>query len=105
MAPSLLLDTHALLWWLVEPEKLSSLALAAMNDPAASIFVSAASGWEIATKGRPPRRWLQAGPPRSLVQASPGWPAGMGSRSSPQQQITALSKGRMGKRAPYDAVI
>jgi len=30
-------------------------------------------------------------------QASPGWPAGMGSRSSPQQQITALPKGRMGK--------
>jgi len=52
MAPSLLLDTHALLWWLVEPEKLSSLALAAINDPAATIFVSAASGWELATKGR-----------------------------------------------------
>ena len=51
MAPSLLLDTHALLWWLVEPEKLSSLALAAINDPAATIFVSAASGWELATKG------------------------------------------------------
>ena len=29
MAPSHLLDTHALLWWLVEPEKLSTLALAA----------------------------------------------------------------------------
>jgi len=52
MAPSLLLDTHALLWWFVEPEKLSSLALAAINDPAATIFVSAASGWELATKGR-----------------------------------------------------
>jgi len=52
MAPSLLLDTHALLWWLVEPEKLSSLALAAINDPAVTIFVSAASGWELATKGR-----------------------------------------------------
>jgi PIN domain nuclease of toxin-antitoxin system len=52
MAPSLLLDTHALLWWLVEPEKLSTLAYSAINDPAASIFVSAASGWEIATKGR-----------------------------------------------------
>ncbi len=52
MAPSLLLDTHALLWWLVEPEKLSTLALAAINDPAATIFVSAASGWELATKGR-----------------------------------------------------
>jgi len=52
MAPSLLLDTHALLWWLVEPEKLSSHALAAINDPAATIFVSAASGWELATKVR-----------------------------------------------------
>jgi len=52
MAPSLLLDTHTLLWWLVEPEKLSSLALAAINDPAATIFVSAASGWELATKSR-----------------------------------------------------
>jgi PIN domain nuclease of toxin-antitoxin system len=52
MAPALLLDTHALLWWLVEPEKLSSLAFAAINDPAASIFVSAASGWELATKAR-----------------------------------------------------
>ena len=34
------------------PEKLSSLALAAINDPAATIFVSAASGWELATKRR-----------------------------------------------------
>lgn len=52
MAPSPLLDTHALLWWLVEPEKLSPLAQAAINDPAASVFVSAASGWELATKLR-----------------------------------------------------
>ncbi|MFN7899050.1 MAG: type II toxin-antitoxin system VapC family toxin [Synechococcaceae cyanobacterium] len=52
MAPSLLLDTHALLWWLVEPEKLSALAYSAINDPAATIFVSAASAWEIATQGR-----------------------------------------------------
>jgi PIN domain nuclease of toxin-antitoxin system len=37
---------------LVEPDKLSNLGWAAINDPAASIFVSAASGWEIATKGR-----------------------------------------------------
>ena len=43
--------------------------------------------------------------PSASPWPEPGWPAGMGSRSSPQQQITALSKGRMGKRAPYDAVI
>ena len=52
MAPALLLDTHALLWWLVEPEKLSGLAHAAINDPAATVFVSAATGWELATKVR-----------------------------------------------------
>ena len=52
MAPSLLLDTHALLWWLVEPEKLSPIAQTAIHDPAAAIFVSAASGWELATKVR-----------------------------------------------------
>jgi PIN domain nuclease of toxin-antitoxin system len=52
ITPSLLLNTHAPLWWLVEPEKLSTLAQEAINDPAATIFVSAASGWELATNGR-----------------------------------------------------
>ena len=52
MAPSLLLDTHALLWWLAEPEKLSKPTHTAIADPAARVFVSAASGWELATKMR-----------------------------------------------------
>ena len=52
MAASLLLDTHALLWRLAQPEKLSPLAYSAINDPAATVFVSAASGWELATKAR-----------------------------------------------------
>ncbi len=48
----LLLDTHALLWWLAEPARLSPAARAAISDPGHSIHVSAASGWEIATKVR-----------------------------------------------------
>jgi PIN domain nuclease of toxin-antitoxin system len=48
----LLLDTHALLWWLAEPDRLSPAAYAGINDPAISVYVSAASGWEIATKVR-----------------------------------------------------
>ena len=52
MPPALLLDTHALLWWLAKPEKLSSLPPAAINDPAATVFVSAATGWALASKGR-----------------------------------------------------
>jgi len=48
----LLLDTHALLWWLAEPDRLSPAANAAMADPGNRVCVSAASGWEIATKVR-----------------------------------------------------
>ena len=50
--PELLLDTHALLWWLAEPDRLSPAAHRAMTDPGNRVRVSAASGWEIATKVR-----------------------------------------------------
>jgi hypothetical protein len=48
----LLLDTHALLWWLTDDPKLSVQAMKAIADEKNSIFVSAASAWEIATKQR-----------------------------------------------------
>ncbi|MFM7676388.1 MAG: type II toxin-antitoxin system VapC family toxin [Synechococcus sp.] len=50
--PELLLDTHALLWWLAEPDRLSPAAHQAIADPGHRVHVSAASGWEIATKAR-----------------------------------------------------
>ncbi len=50
--PELLLDTHALLWWLAEPDRLSPTAHQAIADPRNRVHVSAASGWEIATKVR-----------------------------------------------------
>ena len=45
----LLLDTHALLWWLAD-EGLSEQARAAIADPANFVAVSAASAWEISVK-------------------------------------------------------
>ncbi|MCU0835869.1 MAG: type II toxin-antitoxin system VapC family toxin [Chromatiaceae bacterium] len=48
----LLLDTHALLWWLDGDERLPAEARAAIADGAAPVLVSAASAWEIATKVR-----------------------------------------------------
>lgn len=48
----LLLDTHALLWWLAEPARLSATAQAAIAEPGVSVSISAATGWEIATKVR-----------------------------------------------------
>jgi len=48
----LLLDTHAFLWWLSGDAALSNTAKAAIGDANNTIFVSAASAWEIATKHR-----------------------------------------------------
>jgi len=45
----LLLDTHALLWWLAD-EGLSEQARKAIADPANLVMVSAASTWEISIK-------------------------------------------------------
>jgi PIN domain nuclease of toxin-antitoxin system len=48
----LLLDTHALLWWLAGDAALSPLARSAIEDDSNTVFVSAASAWEITTKHR-----------------------------------------------------
>lgn len=48
----LLLDTHALLWWLTGDERLPATAAEAIQDPTNEILVSAASAWEISTKYR-----------------------------------------------------
>ena len=48
----LLLDTHALIWWLAGDEALSRRAREAIADEVNEIAVSAASAMEIATKFR-----------------------------------------------------
>ncbi|MGD9159446.1 MAG: type II toxin-antitoxin system VapC family toxin [Desulfobacteraceae bacterium] len=47
---NLLLDTHALLWWLDEYPILSKEARAAISEPANVVFISAAIIWEIRIK-------------------------------------------------------
>jgi PIN domain nuclease of toxin-antitoxin system len=46
----LLLDTHALLWFLREPEKLPRQVLEEVEAAGATAFVSVATLWEIAIK-------------------------------------------------------
>jgi PIN domain nuclease of toxin-antitoxin system len=48
----LLLDTHALLWWLLEDPKLSAAARDSIAPAGNRVFVSSASAWELATKHR-----------------------------------------------------
>ena len=47
-----LLDTHALLWWLFDDPQLPQRARDAIAQTAAPVFMSSASGWEIAIKSR-----------------------------------------------------
>lgn len=46
----LLIDTHALLWWMIDDPALSPSAKRHLTNPSNTILVSAASAWEIATK-------------------------------------------------------
>ena len=48
----LLLDTHALIWWLVGDASLSKQAMSVIADEQNEILVSAASAMEISTKFR-----------------------------------------------------
>lgn len=48
----IILDTHALLWWLVGDSQLSPRARAAITDEGNTVLVSAATAWEVTTKHR-----------------------------------------------------
>jgi PIN domain nuclease of toxin-antitoxin system len=56
----LLLDTHAVLWWLMDDPRLTLTARAVIADPGNDLFVSACVGYEIVFKQRLGR--LQAFP-------------------------------------------
>ncbi len=47
---NLLLDTHAAIWWLSDPHRLSLIAREAIAQPRNRAFISAASAWEVELK-------------------------------------------------------
>ena len=49
---SLLLDSHAFLWFVVGDRRLSATALAAIQRVETDVYVSAVSAWEPTTKAR-----------------------------------------------------
>lgn len=56
-----LLDTNALLWWLTDSERLSKKARQVVSKAGHELYVSAATGWELATKVRI-GKWEEARP-------------------------------------------
>ena len=63
----LLLDTHILLWSLLDPERLSDKVTGELEDPASEIWISSITTWEViilSEKGRvelddEPVAWMQ----------------------------------------------
>jgi PIN domain nuclease of toxin-antitoxin system len=49
---NLLLDTHAFIWWAIDPDKLSSAARQACEDPTNLLLLSVASVWEMQIKAQ-----------------------------------------------------
>lgn len=74
---NLLLDTHVVLWALLDPTRLQPPVRDAIADPANRVVVSAASAWEIAIKQSlsklvlpgPAESWL----PMACAQTGFGW--------------------------------
>jgi PIN domain nuclease of toxin-antitoxin system len=48
----LLLDTHALIWWIIDSPRLSQAARSAIAEPRNAVLASVVSGYEIAYKQR-----------------------------------------------------
>lgn len=67
-----LLDSHVLLWWWFDPERLSQAVLTLMRDPATTVLVSAATVWELSLKhheGKLPELAQAIGDLPALLQA------------------------------------
>ncbi|MCH7587439.1 MAG: type II toxin-antitoxin system VapC family toxin [Chloroflexi bacterium] len=61
-----LLDTHTFLWWITDSPELSQSARNAIGDSTNELYLSAASGWEIAIKTKLGRLGI-AGDPEKLI--------------------------------------
>lgn len=99
---NILLDTHTLLWLVSNPSNLDSDALTVLSDPDTSVWVTAASAWEIAIKTRLGRFDGEA-----LLSAWADIIADMSAAELPIESSDAILAGRLpwDHRDPFDRVI
>jgi PIN domain nuclease of toxin-antitoxin system len=99
---NVLLDTHTLLWLVSAPSDVDASALAVIADPNTSVWVTAASAWEIAIKTRPGRLDGEA-----LLSAWADIMADMSTTELPIESPDAILAGRLPweHKDPFDRVI
>jgi PIN domain nuclease of toxin-antitoxin system len=103
MSERLLLDTHVLLWALMEPDRLSANARSAIASTDNQLFVSSVSALEIATKFRLGK--LSAA--NELVKIYPRVIAQLGATSLPIDDHHAIAAGLLSHphRDPFDRLL
>lgn len=99
----LLLDTHALLWTLLQPDRIPAATLEHIRDPRTELLVSAASAWEIGTKFRLGK--LDSA--QAVVHGYAEHLARLGAHELPITAHHALTAGMLNwdHRDPFDRVI
>jgi PIN domain nuclease of toxin-antitoxin system len=99
---NVLLDTHTLLWLVSAPSDVDASALAVIADPNTSVWVTAASAWEIAIKTRLGRLDGEA-----LLSAWADIMADMSTTELPIESLDAILAGRLPweHKDPFDRVI
>lgn len=95
----LILDAHALLWWLGDSPELSQAAREAIADPLNDVLVSAATVWEIGIKQALGK--LEA--PTGLIAALEG--GGMGSLPITLGDADAAGGLALHHRDPFDRML
>jgi PIN domain nuclease of toxin-antitoxin system len=95
----LLLDAHALLWWLSDDPGLADGARSAIADASNDVLVSAATVWEIEIK----RALGKLEAPRGLVAAFE--PAGLGSLPITTRDAESASSLPPHHRDPFDRML
>lgn len=98
-----LLDTHAFLWWITDDSRLSQAAREFIANPENELFLSAASGWEMAIKTGLGR--LEVAEP--LTEFIPRALSDNSIQSLPIQMIHTLSVGKLPPlhRDPFDRLL
>ena len=65
----LLLDTHAMIWSVLEPENLSATVRRQLTDPDNEVFISVVGIWELAIKASMPKPGFPASMPERVRTA------------------------------------
>jgi PIN domain nuclease of toxin-antitoxin system len=103
LSARILIDTHVVLWMLLDPANIPDKTLELVRDPGTELLISAASAWEIGTK----YRLGKLADAHAVVHGYAGHLARLRATELPISAHHALTAGLLSweHRDPFDRVI